>query len=388
MTKNIIYLDNNATTAVDSRVLDSMLPFLTNSYANASSTHKFGVDAYNGVKLARKKVADLIGADSNEIIFTSGATESINMTIQGIADIYKEKGKHIITVLTEHSAVLDTCKYLETKGYEISYLTVDNDGLIDIDELKSALRTDTILVSVMYVNNETGVIQSIKEIAEIAHSNNSLFMTDATQAVGKIQLKVDDLGVDLMSISGHKMYASKGIGALYIRQRYNCVKIPALIHGGGQEKGLRSGTLNVPGIVALGTAAEIAKKEMEKDHKRISQLRNYLESELLKIPDTHLNGSSQERLYNTTNIRFKGVDSDALIMGLSNFDDYLVVVSKGSACNSSNMEPSHVLTAMGLDETSAFNSVRISLGRFNSKSDVEIAAKSITQVVNDLRSML
>lgn len=388
MSENIIYLDNNATTAIDNRVLESMLPFFTINYANASSTHKFGVDAYNGVKSARKKVADLIGADSNEIIFTSGATESINMAIQGVAEAYEKKGKHIITVLTEHSAVLDTCKYLETKGYEISYLTVDNNGLIDINKLKSTLRTDTILVSVMYTNNETGVIQPIKEIAEIAHSNNSLFMTDATQAVGKIPLNVDDLGIDLMSISGHKIYASKGIGALYIRQRSNYVKIPALIHGGGQEKGLRSGTLNVPGIVALGTACEIAKKEMEKDRKKISLLRDYLESELLKIDNVQLNGSTEKRLYNTCNICIKGVDNDALIMGLSNIENHLIVVGKGSACSSSNMEASHVLTAMGLDEISAFNSIRISLGKFNSKSDVEIAAKSITQVVNDLRAML
>ena len=388
MFENIIYLDNNATTAVDSRVLDSMLPFLTSNYANASSTHKFGKEAYNGIKSARKKVADLIGADSNEIIFTSGATESINMAINGVVEAYKKKGKHIITVLTEHSAVLNTCKYWETKGYEVSYLTVNKNGLIDLEELKSVLRTDTILVSIMYVNNETGVIQPIKGIADIVHDNNSLFMTDATQAVGKIPFNVDDFYIDLLSMSGHKMYAPKGVGALYIRQRNSLVKIPALIHGGGQERGLRSGTLNVPGIVALGTACEIAKKEMRKDNKNISQLRDYLESELLKIPNTHLNGSVEKRLYNTCNICFKGVDSDALIIGLSNLDDYLIVVSKGSACSSSNMKPSHVLIAMGLDDISAFNSIRISLGKFNSKNDIEIVVKNITQIVNDLREML
>lgn len=386
----VIYLDNNATTQIDSRVLDEMMPYLTDNYANANSTHLFGLGAYNAVKEARKQVAELIGAETNEIIFTSGATEAINLAIKGIAENYSEKGKHIVTVCSEHSAVLDTCKYLETKGFEITYLPVQSDGIINLSVLKSALRYDTILVSVMYVNNETGVIQPIKEIAELVHSNNSFFMSDATQAVGKIPLNVDELGIDLLCFSGHKIYAPKGIGVLYIRQRKNRVKIPALIHGGGHERGLRSGTLNVSGIVAIGKACDIANSEMKQNTFLIKELRDYLESELLKIPNTFINGNKESRLYNVTNICFENADSEAVIMGLSNSENDLplIAVSNGSACTSNSIDPSHVLISMGLTEHKAFNSIRFSLGKTNTKEELSYVINEVKKIVLDLRLMI
>ncbi len=388
--KQVIYLDNNATTQIDKRVLDVMMPFLTNEFANANSTHQFGVHAYEAVKFARVQVSELIGAEAHEIVFTSGSTEAINLAIKGVAENYKSKGKHIVTVSTEHSAVLDTCQYLETKGFEVTYLSVKADGLFDLEELKTFLRDDTILVSVMLANNETGVIQPIKEIAELSHAVGALFMTDATQAVGKIAVNVDELGIDLLCLSGHKLYAPKGVGALYVRQRMNRVKIPALFHGGGHEKGLRSGTLNVPGIVALGAACSLAQKEMAKNAESISALRDYLETELLKIDGTSVNGNVENRLYSTSNILFRGADSDAIIMGLSNPDNDLpmIAVSNGSACTSASIEPSHVLTAMGLDETTAFSSIRFSVGNFNTKKEIEIVIDLVKDVVSSLRSMV
>jgi cysteine desulfurase len=390
LNKQIIYLDNNATTPIDPGVLAAMMPFLTDNYANANSTHQFGVGAYEAVKNARMQVADLIGAEAHEIIFTSGATEAINLAIKGVAENYSYKGKHIITVSTEHPAVLDTCKFLETKGFEVTYLRVLQDGLIDQAVLKNELRDDTILVSVMLANNETGVIHAIKEIAELAHASGALFMTDATQAAGKIPINVDALGIDLLCLSGHKMYAPKGVGALYIRQRLSRVKIPALIHGGGHERGMRSGTLNVPGIVALGTASALAQKEMSKNAEYILDLRKYLETELLKIEGTSVNGNTETRLYNTSNILFAGADSDAVIMGLSNpeNDSPLIAVSNGSACTSASIEPSHVLTAMGLDESDAFSSLRFSLGKFNTKQEIRIVLESVKKIVYDLRAMV
>ncbi len=388
--KQIIYLDNNATTQIDKRVLDAMMPFLTNEFANANSTHQFGVRAYEAVKSARVQVSELIGAEAHEIVFTSGSTEAINHAIKGVAENYQSKGKHIVTVSTEHSAVLDTCQYLETKGFEVTYLPVKSDGLIDLDELKTVLRDDTILASVMLANNETGVIQPIKEIAELSHDVGALFMSDATQAVGKIPVDVDELGVDLLCLSGHKLYAPKGVGALYVRQRMNRVKIPALLHGGGHEKGLRSGTLNVPGIVALGEACAIAKKELSKNAESISALRDYLETELLKIDGTSVNGNTSSRLFNTLNILFRGADSDAIIMGLSNPENDLplIAVSNGSACTSASIEPSHVLTAMGLDEVAAFSSIRFSIGKFNTKKEIDIVIDVVKNVVSNLRSMV
>lgn len=390
MKTSIIYLDNNATTPIDKRVLDAMMPYLTDEFANASSTHQFGVNAHEAVKTARKQVAELIAAEPYEIVFTSGSTEAINLAIKGVAENYQNKGKHIITVLTEHSAILDTCKNLESKGFDVTYLPVQPDGLIDLNTLKSVLREDTILVSVMLANNETGVIQPIREIAELTHSAGALFMSDATQAVGKIPIDVDALGIDLMCMSGHKLYAPKGVGALYVRQRLNRVKIPALLHGGGHEKGMRSGTLNVPGIVALGAACELAQKEMTKNAENIRLLRDYLETELLKIEGTSVNGNIEHRLFNTSNILFNGVDSDAMIMGLSNPENDLplIAVSNGSACTSASIEPSHVLTSMGLDEVTAFNSIRFSLGKFNTKQEIDIVISAVKNVVNGLRAMV
>lgn len=387
--KQVIYLDNNATTPIDKRVLDAMMPFLTHEFANANSTHQFGVHAYEAVKSARIQVSELIGAEPHEIVFTSGSTEAINLAIKGVAENYQSKGKHIVTVSTEHSAVLDTCQNLESKGFEITYLSVKLDGLIDLDEFKTVLRDDTILVSVMIANNETGVIQPIKEIAELSHNVGALYMSDATQAVGKIVVNVDELGIDLLCLSGHKLYAPKGVGALYVRQRMNRVKISALLHGGGHEKGLRSGTLNVPGIVALGEACAIAKRELSKNAESIGALRDYLETELLKIDGTSVNGNTNSRLFNTSNILFRGADSDAVIMGLSNpeKDFPLIAVSNGSACTSASIEPSHVLTAMSLDEINSFSSIRFSVGKFNTKKEIDIVIDSVRKVISNLRAM-
>ncbi len=385
-----IYLDNNATTQVDPRVLEAMMPYFTQEFANANSTHIFGVQAHEAVKRARTQVADLIGAEPYEIIFTSGATEAINVAIKGIAEQYHTKGKHIVTVATEHSAVLDTCNYLKTKGFEITIVPVNHDGLIDIQAIRHVVRDDTILVSVMLANNETGVIQPIKDIAALAHDVDALFMTDATQAVGKIPIDVDELGIDMLCLSGHKLYAPKGVGGLYIRQRTNRIKIPALLHGGGHERGMRSGTLNVPGIIGLGEAAAMAKNDMEMNANHIRNLRDYLEHQLLTIDNTSINGNRESRLFTTSNIMFRGVDSDAMIMGLSNpeHDIPLIAVSNGSACTSASIEPSHVLTAMGLDEVAAFSSIRFSLGKFNTKKEMDTVIDAVKNVVNTLRAMV
>ncbi len=379
--EQLIYLDNNATTPIDERVLDAMLPFLTDNFANASSTHHFGVSANEAVKKARVQVADLIGAEENEVIFTSGSTEAINIALKGVAENYSAKGKHIVTVSTEHYAVLDTCKHLEGNGYEVTYLSVDSFGLIDLEELKSVLREDTILVCVMYANNETGVIQPVKAIAQLSHEAGALYMCDATQAIGKVEIDVDALGIDLLCLSGHKMYAPKGVGALYVRQRMNPVKLSAFIHGGGHEKGLRSGTFNVPGIVALGKACEISQQEMKQDAERISALRNELERELLKIEGTFVNGNTERRLFNTTNICFQGNDANVMIGRMKN-----VAVSNGSACTAAVIEPSHVLVSMGLSDDDAFGSIRFSLGRFNTIKDVNAVCKTIFMLSQQITS--
>jgi len=372
MDTNISYLDYNSTTPLDPRVLEAMLPFLKDNFANPSSTHHFGQSINEKVKQAREQIADFINADSNELIFTSGATEAINIAIKGVAESYFSKGKHIITVSTEHKAVLDTCKDLERKGFEVTYLPVQKNGLIDLTLLEQAIRLDTILVSVMYVNNETGVIQPIKEIASIAHEKGVLFMTDATQAIGKIEIDVDELGIDLMCFSGHKMYAPKGIGALYVR---NKIKLTPQTHGGGHEQGLRSGTLNVPGIIALAKACEIAIEEMAENQETISELRNELQTELLKLPNTSLNGDSENRIYNTANICFKGQDANVLIGRMKN-----IAVSNGSACSSAVIEPSHVIKAMGFSDDDAFSSLRFSLGKYNTIEDVEAVVKKIKEL--------
>ncbi len=379
----MIYLDNNSTTRLDPQVLESIMPFLTDNFANAASTHPFGLSASDAVKTARQQLADLIEAQPHEIVFTSGATEAINLAIKGVSEQYSSKGKHIITVQTEHSAVLDVCQYLETKGFEITYLPVQSDGLISVDQLRSALRKDTILVSIMAVNNEIGVIQPLKMISEITHQGGALFMTDATQAVGKLPLNVDELGIDLMPMSAHKFYGPKGVGALFVRQRRpNRVKLEALLHGGGHEGGKRSGTLNVAGIVGMGKAAELAQKYLKTDAERIGKLRDTLEKQLLQIPQTRLNGSQTHRLYNVTNILFEGCDSDALIMGLEN-----MAVSNGSACTSASIEPSHVLMALGMTETEAFSCIRFSLGRFNTEAEIPQVVEMVKKVVGELRAM-
>lgn len=362
--EKIIYFDNNATTPTDPRVLEAMLPFLTSNFANPNSNHQLGHLVKQAVWRAREQVADIIGAAASDIIFTSGATESINLAIKGIAENYSNKGKHVITVSTEHPAVLNTCKDLETKGFEVTYIPVKSDGIIDLSTLKTKIRDDTILVSVMLVNNETGVIQPLKEISKIAHSFGALCMTDATQAVGKMPIDVDELGLDLLCLSGHKFYAPKGIGALYFRK--NRVKVSPIQHGGGQENGLRSGTLNVPGIVAIGTACQIANEIMKLETNRIFKLRDRLESELLGMPKTTLNGNKVNRLYNVSNICFHGTDANVLIGRLKS-----IAVSNGSACSSSISEPSHVLIAMGLSSDNANASIRFSIGKFNTEDEVE-----------------
>lgn len=378
----MIYLDNNATTKIDPKVLEEMLPFLTDNFANASSTHAFGLIASEAVKNARQQMADFIGAEIHEIVFTSGATEAINLAIKGVAENYSNKGKHIITLQTEHSAVLDVCKYLETKGFEISFLPVKKDGLVDIEVFKAALRIDTILVSVMLVNNELGVIQPIEELAKLTHEVGAIFMTDGTQAVGKLDFKVDELDIDLMAMSAHKFYGPKGVGALFVRQRrQKRIKLEALLHGGGHEGGRRSGTLNVAGIVGMGQAAALCQQKIKAETKRIGALRDDLEKSLLEIPNTEVNGNAENRLYNMTNIKFEGCDSDALIMGLQD-----IAVSNDSACTSASVEPSHVLMALGMTETEAFSCIRFSFGRFNTTDEVSSVVAAVQKVVENLRA--
>ncbi|MBL4662528.1 MAG: cysteine desulfurase [Flavobacteriaceae bacterium] len=373
--KKTSYLDYNSTTPIDPRVLDAMLPFLKDNFGNSSSTHNFGQTINESVKQAREQIAYFINSESKEIIFTSGATEAINIALKGIAESYMGKGKHIITVSTEHKAVLDTCKDLEKKGFEVTFLPVKGNGLVCLDVLEQSIRPDTILVSVMYVNNETGIIQPIKKIASLAHKKGALFMTDATQALGKIDIDVDELGVDLLCFSGHKMYAPKGIGALYLRRSGNKVNLTPQIHGGGHEIGLRSGTLNVPGIIALAKACEVAGQEMKENEIIILELRNKLESELLKLQNTSLNGELAKRIYNTTNICFQGQDANVLIGRMRN-----IAVSNGSACTSAIFEPSHVLKSMGLSNDDAFASLRFSLGKYNTMEDVAIVVEKIKEL--------
>ncbi len=384
----VIYLDNNSSTPIDSRVLESMMPYLKDNFANANSSHYLGGYAATAVRQARKQIADLIGADLSEIIFTSGATESINLALKGVAENYIGKGKHIVTVKTEHSAVLDTCKNLEAKGFEITYLPVKEDGLIDLYHLKDALRPDTILVSVMFVNNEIGVLQPLKEIGRIVHQVGALFMTDGTQAVGKIPIDVDELGVDLMGFSGHKIYGPKGIGALYVRDMPDKLALSAQIHGGGHENGLRSGTLNVPGIVALGTACELAQNEIHENSTYITKLRDHLETELLKISNTTVNGSTTNRLYNVSNLCFRGVDSDEIIIGLGSDKNGhpSIAVSNGSACKSSTIEPSHVLMAIGLSAAEAFNSIRFSLGKQNTMDEINTLILAMKNLIDEFHA--
>jgi len=374
---DFIYLDYNATTPVDQRVVDTMLPFFNSLYANAGSSHLFGLTVKEAIDEAGEKIAELITADPKEIIYTSGATEAVNLALKGIE---KANGKnHIITVKTEHKAVLDTCMYLEKQGFSVTYLDVGKDGLIDLDELKNVITDKTLLVCVMFVNNETGVIQPIKEIAEIAHDKNCLVFCDATQAVGKVPVNVKDLGIDLMAFSAHKFYGPKGIGALYVSSELKKT-IVAQIHGGGQQFNIRSGTLNVPGIIGMGKAAEIAIEEMDSNSRKIKDLRDHLENSLLKIANTFINGNKEHRIFNTSNICFSDVNSEKMILSLGN-----ISVSSGSACNATTSEPSHVLKAMGMNDLDALSSIRFSLGKFTTKSEIEMTVQKIEKIALQLR---
>lgn len=371
-------MDYNATTPVDKRVLEAMLPYFTEKFGNASSrTHSFGWIAEDAVKVARQQVADLINCLEQEVIFTSGSTEGINLAIKGVWENYQSKGKHIITVKTEHKAVLDTCKALEKKGATITYLNVDREGVIDLQELKNALTPQTILVAVMYANNETGVIQPIKEIADLVHTNNSMLFCDATQVVGKINIDVEDEHIDIMCLSAHKFYGPKGIGALYIRRKDPRVTVFPQIDGGGHERGLRSGTLNVTGIVGLGKACEIAKLDMWDDSARISKLRTRLEQLLTELPNTFINGSTKDRLFNTTNICFQGNRSETIIKKIPN-----IAVAMGSACTSAVAEPSHVLKAMGLSDEDTYSSIRFSLGKYTTEAEIKEVIETVKKAIS------
>ncbi|MDQ0638809.1 cysteine desulfurase [Pedobacter sp. W3I1] len=381
--KQPIYLDNNATTPLDPRVLEAMLPYFTEKFGNAASrNHAFGWVAEEGVDYAREQVAKLIGCTEKEIIFTSGATEADNLAIKGVFEMYKEKGNHIITAVTEHKAVLDTCKHLEKNGARVTYLGVKEDGLIDLAELEAAMTPETILVSIMYGNNEIGVIQPVKEIAAIAHQHGALFMTDATQAVGKIPVDVNADGIDLMAFSAHKMYGPKGVGVLYVRRKNPRVKVTAQMDGGGHERGMRSGTLNVPGIVGLGKACELCRLEMETESVRLAALRDKLESTLSKMEESYVNGNTQHRLPHVANISFKYVEGEGLMMAMSD-----LAVSSGSACTSASLEPSYVLKSLGLSDDLAHSSIRYGLGRFTTEAEIDQAIEVTQKAVNHLREL-
>ena len=379
-----IYLDNNATTPMDPRVLETMLPYFTDHFGNAASrNHPFGWAAEEAVDYAREQVASLIGADPKEIIFTSGATEADNLGIKGVFEMYASKGNHIITCTTEHKAVLDTCKHLEKLGAQVTYLEVLPDGMIDLDALEKAITDKTILIAIMYGNNEIGVVQPVKEISAIARKHNVLFFTDGTQAVGKIPVDVIADGIDLMAFTAHKMYGPKGIGALYVRRKNPRVKVTAQMDGGGHERSMRSGTLNVPGIVGFGKAAELCKQEMTAEAARLSILRDKLENALLQLEEAYLNGHKENRLPHTTNISFKYVEGEGLLMGFNKN----IALSSGSACTSASLEPSYVLKALGLGDDLAHSSLRFGLGRFTTEEQIDYTIKAISDTVNKLREM-
>lgn len=368
---------------MDPRVLEAMLPFFTQNFGNAASrNHPFGWKAEEAVDYAREQIASLINADAKEIIFTSGATESNNLAIKGVFEMYAEKGNHIITVETEHKAVLDTCKHLEKIGAEVTYLKTDEQGMIALKQVEDAIKPNTILVSIMYANNEIGVIQPIKEIAALCKSKGILFHTDATQAVGKIPVDVMADGIDLMSFSAHKMYGPKGVGALYVRRKNPRVKVTAQMDGGGHERGMRSGTLNVPGIVGFGMACEICKRDMVADTAKISRMRDRLENELLILEESYINGNREHRLPHITNMSFKYVEGEGLIMGVKN-----IAVSSGSACTSASLEPSYVLKALGLDDELAHSSLRFGLSRFTTDEEIDYAIEHVKEAVLKLRDM-
>jgi cysteine desulfurase len=379
-----IYLDNHATTRVDPRVVSAMLPYFTEHFGNAASrNHEFGWEAEQAVDKGRKQIADLIGANAKEIIFTSGATESDNLAIKGVAEMYAEKGNHIITVVTEHKAVLDTCKRLEKNGCRVTYLPVMGDGLIDLDMLKDAFTDKTILVSIMYANNELGVIQPIREIGKLCRERGVLFHTDGVQAVGKVPINVNTDNIDMMSISAHKMYGPKGVGALYVRRRNPRVQITAQIDGGGHERNMRSGTLNVPGIAGFGEACELCAKEMEAETVRLRYLRDKLRAKLeAGLDEVYINGSMEHRLPHNLNMSFAYVEGESLLMGIND-----IAVSSGSACTSATLEPSYVLKALGVGDDVAHSSIRFGIGRFNTEEEIDYVAAKLIDVVIKLREL-
>jgi cysteine desulfurase len=379
-----IYLDNNATTPMDPRVLEAMLPYFIEKFGNsASRNHPFGWVAEEAVDYAREQVAKLIGADPKEIIFTSGATEADNLALKGVFEMYASKGNHIITATTEHKAVLDTCKHIEKLGGQVTYLSVQEDGLIDLNELEKAITDKTILIAIMYGNNEIGVLQPVREISKIARKHGVLFFTDGTQAVGKVPVDVNADGIDLMAFSAHKMYGPKGVGALYVRRKGPRVKVTAQMDGGGHERGMRSGTMNVPGIVGFGKACEIAGQEMASEAKRLSTLRDKLENSLLELEEAYVNGNKEHRLPHVCNISFKYVEGEGLMMGF-NKD---IAVSSGSACTSASLEPSYVLKALGLGDDLAHSSLRFGLGRFTTEEQIDYTIEAIKTTVLKLREM-
>jgi len=379
-----VYLDNAATTPVDPRVFEAMKPYFVEVFGNAASrNHSFGWQAEEAVEKARKQVGDLIGATAKEIVFTSGATESNNLAIKGVAQMYAEKGNHIITAATEHKAVLDTCKHLEKEGCKVTYLAVQTNGLVDLDQLRAAITDKTILISIMYANNEIGVLQPVAEIGKIAKERGVLFHTDALQAAGKFPVDVTRDNIDILSISGHKLYGPKGVGALYVRRRNPRVQLTAQIDGGGHERGMRSGTLNVPGIVGLGAACEFAKKELPVESKRMEYLRDKLKDRLLaSLDEVYINGTMEHRLPNNLNISFAFVEGESLLMGIND-----VAVSSGSACTSATLEPSYVLKALGAGDDLAHSSIRFGLGRFNTEEEVDYVAAKVIDVVKKLREL-
>lgn len=387
MTKDTrrVYVDNNATTPTDPRVVEAMLPYFYQMPGNAASrNHPFGWEAEEAVDYAREQLASLINVDPKEIIFTSGATESDNLAIKGVFEMYASKGNHIITVTTEHKAVLDTCKKLEKEGAEVTYLQVNAEGLIDLAELEAAIKPSTILVAVMWANNETGVIQPMKEIGEICARKGVLFFSDAVQAVGKIPVNPKETGVHLMAFTSHKMYGPKGVGALYVSRKSPRVKVTAQMDGGGHERGMRSGTLNVPGIVGFGKAAEIAKAEMQQDAERLSKMRDRLEKAFQdNLEEVYVNGSRQSRMPHVTNISFKHVEGEGLMMTFNQN----IALSSGSACTSASLEPSYVLVALGLGDDLAHSSLRFSLGRFTTEEDIDYVIEKVSEGVNHMRDL-
>jgi cysteine desulfurase len=379
-----IYMDNHATTPVDPRVVDAMLPYFTEKFGNAASrNHSFGWAGEEAIEIARAQIASLIGATPKEIIFTSGATESDNLMIKGVAEMYREKGNHIITQAIEHKAVLDTCKRLEKYGYELTYLPVQKDGRVDPEDVRKAITPKTILITIMYANNEIGIINPIQEIGKIAKEHGIIFAVDGVQAVGKIPVDVQKDNIDLLAISGHKIYGPKGVGALYVRRRNPRVQLSAIIDGGGHERGMRSGTLNVTGIIGLGKACELAQQEMAREGERLRGLRDRLRAGLeAKLDEVFVNGSWEHRLPNNLNMSFAYVEGESLLMGIND-----VAVSSGSACTSATLEPSYVLKALGVGEDLAHTSIRFGLGRFNTQDEVDYVIDKMVQVVTKLREL-